>query len=253
MRIGCSPSFAASVRRSPSALSGRNSSKRGYLSRSSRLGLSAVVYRIIYNPPEITFNIKTDESSRQSIAWSYEAMKSAFSRKKSGYIPTLDGWRAVAILGVILFHGGPLFPHGTRVEALRLLGEDGVRLFFAISGILICTRLMDEEETRGSVSFRNFYVRRLFRIQPAAIVFLLALVLLAAIGTIPFYARGWWTALLASRSFVAESSTANGAWYTTPFPGHWRSRNSSISLVLPLLLLFTSWVNTASDGLRRSP
>lgn len=162
-------------------------------------------------------------------------MKSAFSRRKSGYIPTLDGWRAVAILGVILFHGGPLFPHGTRLEALRLLGEDGVRLFFAISGILICTRLMDEEETRGSVSFRNFYVRRLFRIQPAAITFLLAVVLLAAIGTIPFYARGWWTALFASRNFVAESSTTNGAWYTAHF---WSlAIEEQFYLVLPLLLL----------------
>ena len=61
-------------------------------------------------------------------------MKSTFARKKSGYIPTLDGWRAVAILGVMLFHGGPLFSQGSRLEDLRLMGEDGVRLFFAISG-----------------------------------------------------------------------------------------------------------------------
>jgi len=162
-------------------------------------------------------------------------MKSAFSRKKSGYIPTLDGWRAVAILGVILFHGGPLFPHGTRLEGLRQLGEDGVRLFFAISGILICTRLMDEEETRGSISFRNFYIRRLFRIQPAAIVYLLVVMLLAAVGTIAFYKLGWWTALLASRNFVAESSTTNGAWYTTHF---WSlAIEEQFYLVLPVLLL----------------
>jgi len=75
-------------------------------------------------------------------------MKSAFSHKKSGYIPTLDGWRAVAILGVMLFHGWPLFPYEARLEVLRMMGEDDVRLFFAISGILICTKLMDEEGTR---------------------------------------------------------------------------------------------------------
>jgi peptidoglycan/LPS O-acetylase OafA/YrhL len=135
----------------------------------------------------------------------------------------------------MLFHGGVLFPHAARLEALRLMGEDGVRLFFAISGILICTRLMDEEETRGSVSFRNFYIRRLFRIQPAAIAFLLIVALLAVFGTIPFYKAGWWTALLASRNFVSASATTDGAWYTAHF---WSlAIEEQFYLILPLLLL----------------
>jgi peptidoglycan/LPS O-acetylase OafA/YrhL len=162
-------------------------------------------------------------------------MKSTFSRKKSGYIPTLDGWRAVAILGVMLFHGGALFSHGSRLEDLRLMGEDGVRLFFAISGILICTRLLDEEAERGSFSLKGFYIRRVFRIQPAAFVFLLALVLLAAVGTIPFYGEGWWTSLLSSRNFVLAHSANNGAWYTAHF---WSlAIEEQFYLILPGLLL----------------
>jgi peptidoglycan/LPS O-acetylase OafA/YrhL len=162
-------------------------------------------------------------------------MKSTFSRKKSGYIPTLDGWRAVAILGVMLFHGGPLFSAGSRLEDLRLMGEDGVRLFFAISGILICSRLLEEEEARGTFSLKGFYIRRVFRIQPAAVVFLLAVVVLAAVGTLPFYAPGWWTSLLSSRNFVAAQSAANGAWYTAHF---WSlAIEEQFYLILPGLLL----------------
>lgn len=162
-------------------------------------------------------------------------MKSTFSREKSGYIPTLDGWRAVAIIAVMLYHGGPLFHGAARLEDLRMIGEDGVRLFFAISGILICTRLMDEEDKRGNVSFRNFYVRRLFRIQPAAIVFLLVLAMLAAFGMIPFHKAGWVTSLLSTRNFVSASSSSNGAWYTAHF---WSlAIEEQFYLILPLLLV----------------
>ncbi len=64
------------------------------------------------------------------------------------------------------------------------LGTFGVMLFFAISGYLICTRLLVEEETYGSISLRSFYVRRVFRILPAAYTYLLVIALLSAAGII---------------------------------------------------------------------
>jgi peptidoglycan/LPS O-acetylase OafA/YrhL len=49
----------------------------------------------------------------------------------------------------------------------------GVRIFFVISGFLITTLLLKEEEKTGAISLRNFYTRRAYRILPAAFVFML--------------------------------------------------------------------------------
>jgi len=64
-------------------------------------------------------------------------------------------------------------------------GYRGVQLFFALSGFLICTRLLREEARFGSISLRSFYTRRLFRIQPAAIAYLIAVTMLTLWGSIP--------------------------------------------------------------------
>src|ERR1700737_1886195 len=95
-----------------------------------------------------------------------------------GYLPTLDGWRAIAIFSVMLSHDrlhhfGPLSTQGFQDP-----GALGVDIFFAISGILICSRLLTEEHSQGFISRRNFYVRRAFRILPPAAVFLAMLLLL---------------------------------------------------------------------------
>jgi peptidoglycan/LPS O-acetylase OafA/YrhL len=65
-----------------------------------------------------------------------------FLPQKAGYMPTLDGWRAVAILSVIFYHDA-LHSIG-RFSTLWLYeyGRLGVDVFFAISGLLICSRLL---------------------------------------------------------------------------------------------------------------
>jgi peptidoglycan/LPS O-acetylase OafA/YrhL len=90
-------------------------------------------------------------------------------REKVGYIPTLDGWRAIAITGVLFAHSrnGVVPWLGHRASSfLADQGGHGVDLFFAISGLLICSRLLDEEKKFGHISLRGFYVRRAFRILP---------------------------------------------------------------------------------------
>ena len=82
----------------------------------------------------------------------------ATARPKSGYLPTLDGWRALAILWVIYAHLGRHF--GPISHAIEDAGERGVQLFFALSGFLICTRLLREERSFGSISLKSFYTRR---------------------------------------------------------------------------------------------
>jgi peptidoglycan/LPS O-acetylase OafA/YrhL len=78
-----------------------------------------------------------------------------------GYRPWLDGLRAVAVLLVVVQHTLGQIP----VE----LGSLGVGLFFALSGYLITSLLLDERALRGSVSLRRFYLRRAARLVPALV------------------------------------------------------------------------------------
>lgn len=80
------------------------------------------------------------------------------------YRPDIDGLRAIAILLVLIYHGGlSLFPSGFI----------GVDIFFVISGFLI-TQIICNSIERKQFSFIAFYNRRLWRLQPVFIVFLLA-------------------------------------------------------------------------------
>jgi peptidoglycan/LPS O-acetylase OafA/YrhL len=83
-------------------------------------------------------------------------------------IPTLDGWRAIAILLVLVDHALAalnLGPGGTT-------GQHGVTIFFVLSGFLITSRLADEKQSTGSINLRRFYLHRFFRLMPAAYFYL---------------------------------------------------------------------------------
>ena len=71
--------------------------------------------------------------------------KSRSAQQKSGYIPSLDGWRAFAILGVMCVHDLKRSLAGHPLSPYQDIGGYGVYLFFAISGILITTRILEEE------------------------------------------------------------------------------------------------------------
>jgi peptidoglycan/LPS O-acetylase OafA/YrhL len=73
------------------------------------------------------------------------------------YRPDIDGLRAIAVLSVVLFHAFPQLIPG---------GFVGVDIFFIISGYLIGTILLASLQ-RGSLSFADFYARRVRRIFPA--------------------------------------------------------------------------------------
>ena len=80
------------------------------------------------------------------------------------YRRDIDGLRAFAVLGVVLFH---LFP------ATLPGGFVGVDVFFVISGFLI-SRIVWDDIDRGRFSLRLFYSRRVRRIFPALAVTLAA-------------------------------------------------------------------------------
>jgi peptidoglycan/LPS O-acetylase OafA/YrhL len=80
------------------------------------------------------------------------------------YVPALDGLRAFAIIAVMLFHlDRDLVPGGRY----------GVDLFFVLSGFLITTLLLQEWAAKGSISLVAFYQRRILRLLPAALFFIL--------------------------------------------------------------------------------
>jgi len=122
-------------------------------------------------------------------------------------MPTLDGRRAVAILSVVSYHD--------RLYSLRPLGTGwihrfglyGVDLFFAISGFLICSRLLEEERLFGHFSLRSFYVRRAFRILPPALVFLIVVAALALARVFQLHVRELVVTLLFLRNYSGLAGT----------------------------------------------
>lgn len=122
------------------------------------------------------------------------------------YIPTLDGWRAVAISLVIVSHGlTGAFPAASKLGAL------GVSLFFALSGYLICTLLLIEREDTGRISLTAFYKRRIFRIIPPALAYLVVLGLLGALGVVALRKGELVSAFYAANYFH------NRSWFTEHF------------------------------------
>ena len=97
----------------------------------------------------------------------HRARDVAGARDSRIYIPTLDGWRALAIIAVICFHGRfVFFPHPSLVRSVSEYGYLGVDAFFAISGFLICNLLICEFAAKQSIDLKAFYIRRFFRIIP---------------------------------------------------------------------------------------
>ncbi len=87
------------------------------------------------------------------------------------YRPDIDGLRAVAVMAVLLFHGGVSSISG---------GYVGVDVFFVISGYLI-TSIIVSKVDKGSFSLIDFWERRVRRIIPP----LMVVALFALIGS-------WW-------------------------------------------------------------
>ena len=114
------------------------------------------------------------------------------------YIPTLDGWRAVAILLVMGDHL-VASASGTPSGRTTLPGQLGVNIFFGLSGFLITSRLLAERP----ISLRRFYIRRAFRILPPALTYLAVLGTLGSFGLIPLYPRE----LLATRGLPLSDQT----------------------------------------------
>lgn len=87
--------------------------------------------------------------------------------KEQRYFGSLDGLRAISIVGVIWVHA-MYGASNTPPDSIPFISSAalGVELFFAISGILITTLLLRERERSGTISLRDFFIRRSLRIWP---------------------------------------------------------------------------------------
>ena len=159
------------------------------------------------------------------------------SRRASGYLPSLDGWRALAILGVLMTHDLPWSIGRCSNAAFKGFGGYGVYLFFAISGILICTRILEEESLIGRFHLKSFYIRRILRIQPASFIYLAVIALLLLAGAVHESWHYWRGALLFYGNFLYRLSDGSG---TGAFTGHfWTlSVEEHFYILLSLLLFF---------------
>lgn len=112
------------------------------------------------------------------------------------YRPEIDGLRAVAVLGVVLYHMGLGFPGGYV----------GVDVFFVISGFLI-TGIIVKDLNRGTFSMLDFWVRRIRRIMPAVTVMVVVCLIAGYVLLSPDAFKGL------AKSSIAQSLMAANVYF----------------------------------------
>jgi peptidoglycan/LPS O-acetylase OafA/YrhL len=172
--------------------------------------------------------------------------------KKNTLRTDIQGLRALAVLAVVFDH---LFawPSG---------GFVGVDVFFVISGFLITGLLLREHDRTGTISFRGFYLRRVKRIIPAAMLVIVATIVTAylvfssvrASQTLwdgvwaTFFAANWHSALQGTDYF-------NAAFAASPLQHYWSlSVEEQFYFVWPwvMLLIFVIAARTRSGNGQRA-
>jgi peptidoglycan/LPS O-acetylase OafA/YrhL len=127
------------------------------------------------------------------------------------YMPSLDGVRAVAVFGVMVFHGGLSFLPG---------GFFGVDAFFVLSGFLITSLLVTEWLGKREIALRAFWARRARRLLPALVLLIVAVATFARFAVAPgtysglrldslatfFYVANWHFIVSGQNYFVATGA-----------------------------------------------
>lgn len=105
-------------------------------------------------------------------------------RPRTGADAGLDGIRALSVLAIAWHHAvyqylgmglisSPPAPTTHFLFGIAVPFQSGVDAFFVLSGFLITRQLLEEHRRSGTLSLKDFYVRRAFRILPIYFVMLL--------------------------------------------------------------------------------
>jgi peptidoglycan/LPS O-acetylase OafA/YrhL len=152
------------------------------------------------------------------------------------YRPGLDGLRAVAILLVLVFHSDLGWLPG---------GFLGVSVFFTLSGFLITSLLLAEVGESGRVDLADFWVRRIRRLLPPALITIIGVSVASvwlstsieqsrlrgdALASV-FYASNW-------RSILADLSYEEIFSTTSPLIHLWSlAIEEQMYVVIPLIVV----------------
>lgn len=140
--------------------------------------------------------------------------KSKLSLPAKSRLPSLDGWRALSILLVLGGHSERVYRYSPKwVPVFRWSdGGLGVLCFFVISGFLITWLMLMENEHRGRISLKHFYIRRALRILPVFFAFMLTV---AALQYFTPYSQNWveWIGNLTfTQNFIDSPHTTAHLW-----------------------------------------
>ena len=165
----------------------------------------------------------------------------------SKYRPEIDGLRAFAVVAVIINHfNKDILPSGYL----------GVDIFFVISGYVITSSLADRKSKNFLDFLAGFYERRIKRLLPALLIFvLITSFLISVFNPVPGVALGLgWRSLLGisninlyqtATDYFAESTELN------PFTHTWSlGVEEQFYLLFPFLIWFSGFGQQKQKGAR---
>lgn len=171
---------------------------------------------------------------------------------RPGFRQDIEGLRAIAVLGVILFHAGVRQVDG---------GFVGVDVFFVISGFLITGILVREVNGTGTIGLRRFYGARARRLLPASATVGVFIAITTALLVGPLQAKGIYLDGIASALYVSNYRFAfEGIDYLgatkppSPYEHYWSlGVEEQFYLIWPALIIGTAWFVRRRAGRRTDP
>jgi peptidoglycan/LPS O-acetylase OafA/YrhL len=136
-------------------------------------------------------------------------------KKGNNRIPSLDGFRAISII-LVLIHHNPYNKNSFLPPIyweIAHYGYMGVTIFFVISGLLITYLLLKEQEATGRIDIKNFYVRRVLRIFPVFFLYTFFVIAWGHVENLGITSKD----LLHAFTFTVNFNLKNTNWFVGHF------------------------------------